>query len=274
MLREPLFHFLAAGALIFVLYGVLGGGADDSRTITVTAGQVDRLQQVFAGQWRRPPTPEELAGLIDAHIEEEILYREAVALGLDVDDTIVRRRLAQKMQFLIEDTAAPAEPAETDLIAFFEQHRARFRSPPILSFTHIYFSSDRRADAQADAQASLATLGALDRAPDRGDPFMLRHDYADVTEDEISRLFGREFGASVFALPQSDWQGPVRSGYGYHLVRIVAKTVPPEPEFAAVRADVLAAYMDDERRRVNAAVLDEIKARYSIVHAAADAPAA
>lgn len=271
MLREPLFHFLAAGALIFVLYGVFGGDTDDSRTITVTAGQVDRLEQVFAGQWRRPPTPEELAGLVDAHIEEEILYREAVALGLDVDDTIVRRRLAQKMQFLIEDTAAPTEPADAALVAYFEQHRERFRSPTILSFTHIYFSSDRRDNAQADAQSTLASLGELDRAPDQGDPFMLRHDYADVTEDEISRLFGREFGAALFALPASDWQGPVRSGYGYHLVRIVAKTVPPEPEFAAVRTDVLAAYMDSERRRLNAAVLDEIKARYTMVDAQTEA---
>ncbi|NJN51241.1 MAG: peptidyl-prolyl cis-trans isomerase [Gammaproteobacteria bacterium] len=270
ILREPLFHFLAAGAVIFALYGAIGGEADDTHTITLSPGQVDRLQQVFAGQWRRPPTQDELNGLIDAHIEEEILYREAMALGLDADDTIVRRRLAQKMQFLIEDVAAPSEPTHAQLTDYFGEHRSQFQLPPVVTFTHIYFSSDRRADAEGDARAQLEDIAQahdIERAPDRGDPFMLRHDYADITEAELGRLFGTPFAQSVFSLPESGWQGPVRSGYGFHLVRIVAKTTPPEPEFDAVKSDVRAAYLDEERRRLNGQVLDEIKARYTVVRA-------
>ncbi len=272
MLREPLFHFLAAGALIFLLYGWFGGDTNTATSVTVTAEQVDRLKQVFAGQWRRPPTESELRGLVDAHIEEEILYREAVALGLDADDTIVRRRLAQKMQFLIEDIAAPSAPTDAELTAYFEANRASFRLPPTLSFTHVYFSADRREDAAGDAATQLASLGDIDRAPDRGDAFMLRHDYADISAAELGRLFGREFAAAVFALPTGTWQGPVKSGYGFHLVRIVGKTVPAEPEFAEARARVATEYLEAERRRLNREALDAIKARYTVTVAPALAP--
>jgi hypothetical protein len=266
LLREPLLHFLAAGAFIFVAYALFGGGRDDTHTITVSDGQIGRLQQVFAAQWRREPTVDELNGLVESYIEEEILYREALALGLDKDDTIVRRRLAQKMQFLIEDTAAPSEPTEADLEAYFDAHKDDFQLPVVLSFTHVYFSADRRTDAEGDARAQLAQLAGLDRAPDHGDAFMLRYAYADVTQGEIARLFGREFATALFALPEgTDWQGPIRSGYGFHLVRIASKTTPPPPTFAGARDGVLAAYLDAERRRLNTETLSTIKARYRIV---------
>jgi peptidyl-prolyl cis-trans isomerase C len=265
MLREPLFHFLAIGALIFAAYGFFGADEGDTRRIEIGPGQIDRLTEVFAAQWRRPPTEAELGGLIDQQIEEEVLYREAVALGLDRDDTIVRRRLAQKMQFLIEDTAAAPEPTDAELEAFFDAHVADFQVAPYLSFTHVYFSSDRRADAQAHALRQLAGMVDVDRAPDRGDAFMLNYDYADVSRDDIARLFGVEFAERLFELPVGSWQGPVRSGYGFHLVRIVTKTVPPPPVYAEVRDAVLSAWLDAERRRTNTDTLEKIKASYEIV---------
>jgi hypothetical protein len=267
--REPLVHFLIFGALLFALDRWTGESDAESR-IDVDARQIERLQQAFAAQWRRAPSAEELRGLVEQHIEEEVLYREALSLGLDDDDTIVRRRLAQKMQFLIEDTTEPATPTEADLTGYFEAHRAEFRTAPFLTFSHVYFSADRRADAAADARAALATI-ARDPGSVRGDPFMLRYDYADVTRDDVARLFGGEFADALFALTTDDgiWQGPVRSGYGWHLVRVVAKTTPAEPAFADVREGVLAAWLDDARRRANRENLDRLRAQYEIaVHAA------
>jgi len=262
-LREPLVHFLAIGALMFAVDAYVGDD-DGSRRIDVDAAQVDRLRQVFTAQWRRPPTTAELDALIEQHVEEEVLYREALALGLDDDDTIVRRRLAQKMQFLIEDTATPPTPTDAMLEAYFAEHRSEFRTPPFLTFSHVYFSADRRADARADAEAALRNASTKLGAG-HGDPFMLRYDYADVTQDDVARLFGTEFADAIFDLPIGAWQGPVRSGYGFHLVRVVAKTEPPEPAFADVRDGVLAAWLEDARRRANRESLDRIRASYDVV---------
>jgi hypothetical protein len=175
------------------------------------------------------------------------------------------------MQFLIEDTAIPPEPTEAELEAFFAAHAAEFQVAPYLSFTHVYFSSDRRADAQAQALRQLTGIGDAERAPDRGDAFMLNYDYADVARDDIARLFGVEFADRLFELPVGTWQGPVRSGYGFHLVRIVTKTVPPPPVYSEVREAVLSAWLDAARRRTNTETLEKIKASYEIVVARRDA---
>lgn len=271
--REPLVHFIAAGAVIFAVAGVVGDATSESRRIEVTPGLVDRLQQVFAAQWRRPPTPAELEGLIESHVEEEVLYREALGLGLDKDDTIVRRRLAQKMQFMIEDVAVPPAPTDVELTIYFDANREQFRLPTTVTFSHVYFSVDRRDDAEHDALTTLAELAGEERADEertaaRGDAFMLRYDYADITEAELGRLFGREFAEAVFGLPVGGWQGPVRSGYGFHLVRLDRKNSPPEPTFGEARDGVLAAYLEAERRRMNREVLDGILASYEIVRSA------
>ena len=266
ILREPLVHFLAAGALIFIVYGLFGNRDDAaSRRIVVDAARIDNLTVLFAAQWQRPPSPDEIGGLIEQYIDEEVLYREAIALGLDESDTIVRRRLAQKMQFVIEDTARPPVVNETDLRAYFEEHVQDFATPPHLSFSHVYFSTDRRSDAVEAAQRMLTQIGVADRAPQGGDPFMLRYEYADVSHDDIARLFGAEFADRVFELPEGVWQGPVRSSYGVHLVRIVAKTVPAAPQFADVEAKVRDKWLEAARRRANADTLAKIKSRYEIV---------
>jgi peptidyl-prolyl cis-trans isomerase C len=265
LLKEPLVQFLTVGAVLFLLSALLPGDSDATHRIEVDAARIDQLRQVFTVQWRRPPTAAELEGLIAQHIDEEVLYREAMALGLDRDDTIVRRRLAQKMQFLIEDIAVPPAPTEAALESYFEAHRAEFRTAPYLTFTHVYFSADRRPDAEAAARSALALLQGADRGGGQGDPFMLRLDYADVTRDDVARLFGAEFADTLFALEPDGWQGPIRSSYGWHPVRIVSKFTPPEPEFADVRDAVLAAWLDAARRRANSESLDALKRRYDIV---------
>ena len=204
ILREPLLHFLVLGAGLFVLYGVVGKLADErSDRIVVTEAKIGNLAEVFERTWRRPPTPAELDGLIEDHLKEEIFYREALALGLDRDDTVIRRQLRLKMQFISEDVATQTEPTEAELRAFLAEHADRFRSPSRISFTQVYLSPDRRGeDAWSDAERLLVALNTGQSDPaEAGDPFLLEQDYRDLAAPDVERLFGQAFAARVGELP-------------------------------------------------------------------------
>jgi parvulin-like peptidyl-prolyl isomerase len=270
LLREPLLHFLAIGALLFVVYGIVSDGdrADDELRIEITAEDIAYLREVWHQQWRRAPTAWELQRLIDDRIREEILYREAIALSLDADDTIIRRRLAQKMQFLAEDLASQIEPSEEQLLAFYHDNHDKLTDPAQFSFTHIYFSRDQRGDkAAADAELVRRELldSAVERAPERGDRFMLESDFETLTERQVARLFGNEFAREVFQLTPDEWAGPVKSGYGLHLVRIFDTEPARLPEFEEIRSQVTNLYLDDLRRRTNEEVYERLKSRYEII---------
>jgi PPIC-type PPIASE domain len=238
ILREPLVHFLALGAGLFLLYGVLGGPGDGrSERIVVTEAKIENLAGLFERTWRRPPTPAELEGLIEDHIKEEIFYREALALGLDRDDIVIRRQLRLKMQFISEDFAPRAEPTENELRAFLAEHDDKFREPGRISFAQVYLSPDRRGDdIWADAERLLVALstGSSDPA-ESGDPFLLEQDYRDLAVPDIDRLFGRGFAARVAELPVGRWAGRVESGYGLHLVLVRDRTPARLPDLAEVR---------------------------------------
>ena len=270
LLREPLVHFLAIGALLFLVYGIVSDSdrAGDELRVEVTADDIDYLRTVWQQQWRRAPTAWELQRLIDNQIREEILYREAIALGLDADDTIIRRRLAQKMQFLAEDLATQAQPSDEQLLAFYNNNRDSLTDPAQYSFTHIYFSPDQRGDKVA-ADAELVRLELLDRAvehaPERGDRFMLESDFEALTEHQVARLFGNEFAREVFQLTPGEWAGPVVSGYGLHLVRVLDTEPARLPEFEEIRDRVTNLYLDDLRRRTNEEVYERLKSRYEII---------
>ncbi len=270
LLREPLLHFLAIGALLFVVYSIVSDGdrADDELRIEIGAADIAYLEKVWQQQWRREPTAWELQRLIDDRIREEILYREAIALSLDADDTIIRRRLAQKMQFLAEDLASQVEPSDEQLLAFYNDNHDELTDPAQFSFTHIYFSRDQRGDkAAADAERVRRELldRAVERAPEHGDRFMLESDFEALTERQVARLFGNEFAHEVFQLTPGEWAGPLESGYGVHLVRI-SNTEPARlPEFEEVRSQVTNLYLDDLRRRTNEEVYKRLKSRYEII---------
>lgn len=248
-LKEPLLHFLVAGSVLFAAYGWLNRGADGetdhaARTVRITANEVEWLKQTWARQWQRPPSEDELKGLVADYLKEELLAREARALKLDENDTVVRRRLAQKMQFMVQDTAQLAEPDEAALRRVYDAHRERFQSPARITFTHVYFNRERRgARAEADARAALQKLsrtGAAASASDLGDRFLSQYEFGEADEQAVASVLGAEFARRVFALDIGTWQGPIESGYGLHLVR-VAHRQPAQPrEFGAVRDEVLA----------------------------------
>lgn len=271
LLKEPLFHFLLIGLGLFFIFDLTGqqhrAGSNDASIVVGTA-QIERIQDVWEKQWRRQPTEKELHGLIERFIQEEVLYREALAIGLEKDDTIIRRRLVQKMRFLIQDIADQNQPEEAELKAFFEENREQFKSLARISFAHIYFNPDHRgATAVKDALQVLDNLKAnnIERASGHGDPFMLQHDYVEITRQEASRLFGSSFADDLFALRSGPWQGPIRSGYGIHLVRVGAYIPAHMPEFTEVKDRVRQEYIDIQRRKSNDKAIKDLKARYRIV---------
>lgn len=272
LIREPLFHFILLGILIFIAYFMLNPADESAGTnqIRVTQGDVDRYRQIFKKQWQRQPTQEELQGLIRAHLKEEVLYREALALGLEKDDTIVRRRLAQKMEFLITDVTVPAEVDDKTLMAYYEKNRESYSRAAKLSFRHIYFNPDKRGDRlTAEASALLSTLqttkAGIDVPREYGDRFMLGTNYSLVSTIEIEREYGSEFAGQLALLEPGSWQGLIESGYGIHLVYVQQREMASVYPFTEVRERVKNDYLFELRRTRNEEVLDKLKKRYEIV---------
>jgi peptidyl-prolyl cis-trans isomerase C len=265
-LREPLLHFVVAGFALFGIYGGWHGPSDNTepRRIEITADDVRRIEISWLARWQRPPTAAEMRGMIEEHVKEEILYREALALGLEKDDTIIRRRLAQKMDFLAEDVAALREPAPGEVEAWFAKNRERFAPPPLVTFRHLFFASDKRgAGAEAEARKALATLAGKDA--EGGDAFMFHSAYAEQTPDQVARVFGSKFAGSLFQETSGTWRGPVESGHGWHLVWIEALTPSEMPAFETVAEQAKAGWLSEQRAETKRATFEALKARYEIV---------
>lgn len=269
LFREPLVHFLILGALLFVVWRATASRADSgSDEIVITAARIQQLSSGFRMTWQRPPTETEFAGLIQDHLREEIYYREALALGFDRDDQVIRRRLRQKMQFLTEDVASAVEPTRAELQAFLDENLDMFRLEPRVTFQHVYFSVDRRGErAATDAERLLESLrdgtGNVDLAS-AGDPFVLPLAYLEARTTEIAGDFGARFAVQVEALPVGEWQGPIESGYGLHLVRVDARVDGRIPALDDVNDEVRRELLSKRRRDAEEAVFGALRERYTV----------
>ena len=258
LLKDPLIAFLGLGAVLIAAANWWENDTTD-RVINVDAAEVNRLTQQWNAQMGRSPSAEELEGLIESFIQEEIYFREALRLSLDQGDIIVRRRLVQKLNFLTEDIAASQAPSDAELRAFHDDNAERYRLPARYSFRHRYFSTDRRANAKADAEAALADPQA------KGDPFMLQRAYAERSERAVGDLFGRAFAADLAQLKASpDWQGPLRSAYGWHLVKLEQALPETQPPFAEVASRVARDLTAERREEANAAYYEALRSRYEV----------
>jgi PPIC-type PPIASE domain len=266
-LREPLLHFLAAGAAIFLVYRVVSGGDEGPREIVVSESRIEALAEGFARTWMRPPTAKEIRGLVDDYVREEIYYREAMALGLDRDDTVIRRRLRQKMEFISDDVASAREPTESELQSYLEENSAVFVDPPTLSFQQRLFSSDRRGDAALeDARQALGQLNAGDGVPaaSMGDPTLLPAEMAEVTPREVADLFGEAFAAEVEDAQVDRWIGPVQSPFGVHVVRLSSRKAGRLPTLAEIRPAVLREWQANRQEDVNEAFYRGLLTKYDV----------
>lgn len=271
LFREPLVQFLLIGAVLFGLYRLPGSdsvSASNNR-ITIGAGEIEQLRFMFMKQRQRPPTEDELRGLIDAHVQEEVLYREALAMGLDRDDTIVKRRLAQKLEFLTEDLSDAGSPTDAQLAAFFAEHGERYQAPSRLSFVHVYFSTAKRGKrAEQDARDDLVRLrkgvsaAALD---EMGDMFLLDYAYKDAAPEDIQKVFGQSFAEELVKLSEREWHGPIVSGYGVHLVKINERLTSRASLLDTVREQVKRDWLDAQRRQMKERMFKTLRERYEVV---------
>ncbi len=270
VLREPMAVFVLCGALLYLCAWWLDGQDGRSeRSIRVDAADVAQLRGYWEAQAERAPTAAELAALVDERIDEEVLYREALRLGLDRDDVIVRRRLAQKLAFLNAGTANIPAPDEGRLRAWFDRHRARYAVPDVFTLRLLYFSPERHGPAVVDvARAALHEVQDLgvDGAvpPGLGDPFMLPSVQADVGAAQLARDFGSAFPAALRAAPVGRWHGPVESALGVHLVQVVARRGAFAPTYEAVAAQVRDDYTEDARRQAHGAWVRGLRGAYRI----------
>ena len=272
LMREPLVHFILIGFSLFVIYSLItpGTSTSSSKRIELTQDDLTQLKLSWAAQWQRPPTTNELRGLIDEKLQKEILYREGIALGLDQNDEIIKRRMAQKMEFLAEDVSSLSEPSSAELKAWFEQNSARFTLPGLLTFRHFYFSPDKRgAKTQADAEQALEKLaGNLSDAQKSalGDKFMFQDYYADSSLEQIAKTFGTQFSEAIFKLAPGRWHGPIESGLGWHLVWIEAVTPGRVPDFDEVDSTQLKSeWVTDQRAESKRKSFELMRQRYEVV---------
>ena len=268
--RDPLAHFIIAGALLFIGYALMNRETDAPSTdpVHIGEGEIRWLKKTFANQWHREPTGEELHRLVSSLLEEELLAREAKTLGLDQNDTVVRRRLAQKLTFLVDDTSRISEPSDEDLRQFYDTNAERFRVEPRVSFTQIFFNPARRQHAETDAKAALvliSTSGGNERKATMGDPTLLDTEFHDVDAQTISNLFGPDFARSVFLLKPGSWSGPVKSGYGVHLVQITNLRPTTLRPFKEVRPKVLEEWRRQRENQTKAQYLGKLREKYGVV---------
>ena len=272
-LREPLLQFLLVGLLLFGGYGWLNGRSVDPNSanrIELTADDVRQIEIAWLAQGRAAPSAEQLRSLVEARVREEILYREALALGLDDGDTIVRRRMAQKMEFLFEDVAALREPSADELRAWFAENAQRFARPARVSFRHLYFSPDRRGGrARDDAARALAELAGKPSddlaAAALADSFMFQEYYGDRSLDEIADTFGPGFARALAELPLGAWSGPIESGYGWHLAWIDSLTPMRVPSFEEVESELEREWIEAQRAETRQRAFEAMRARYEVV---------
>jgi hypothetical protein len=269
LLREPLVHFLLIGAALFAVSGFVGKRADTAPgAIVITRGQIASLASGFTRTWQRPPTADELEGLIQDRVREEVYYREATALGLDKDDTIIRRRLRQKMEFVSEDVAAQAEPTDAELDTYLREHPDAFRVEPRFTFRQVYLSQEKHgADLARDAAGMLASLtkarpGA--EASRFGDPFLLGNAFDDVPAGEVAKQFGESFAARLAEVTPGRWQGPIESGYGLHLVFVASRTDASVPELATIHDAVRREWVNAKRLEANEAFYRGVLKKYNV----------
>jgi hypothetical protein len=266
-LKEPLFHFLLFGALIFAVYGWINRDVRAPDEIFISKGQQEHLVNMFSRTWQRPPTPEEYQGLLRDFIREEIAYRESVAMGLDEGDVIIRRRMRQKLELLTDEIVSFAEPQENELQSFLVENPDRFRSEAVMDLRQVYISVDKHGDNAINEATSVLNRLLADPEVDwmsQGDVVQLPALLKDIRTGELGRLFGKQFTDGLAGLDVGVWSGPIRSGYGLHLVAIDRLEAARDPSLVEVRDEVKTEWLEQRRRQATDELYDRMAQKYLI----------
>ena len=263
--REPLLHFLLIGAALFLYFNLVGGvsEAPDTKRIVVSSGQVEQLVANFERTWSRPPKPQELDAMVESHVREEVFYREALAMGLDQNDPMVRRRMRMKLEFMLEDLSGQ-DASDEVLSEFLKRNPDGFRDEVQLTLRQVYLNPDQRPDLENDAGLLLSRLND-GSAPDAiGDHTLAPRTYELAPQSEIARDFGDEFARQVASLPVGDWSGPVYSPFGAHLVKVEVRIDARLPELAEIRDEVLREYLAEKREQQKNLAYGKLREGYEV----------
>jgi len=262
--REPLLHFLLIGAALFVFYNLTNEQASEApNRIVVSSGQVEQLAANFKRTWMRLPTEDELNALIENHVREEVFYQEALAMGLDQNDPLVKRRMRMKLEFMLEDLASQDVTDEV-LTAFLKQHPDKFRSEAQLSFQQVFLNPDKRKDMASDAKQLLIRLNDGAAPKSVGDSTLVPYEYSLATQSEIARSFGEAFAKEVVKLKPGNWMGPVYSAYGGHLLKASERIEARQPELADIRAVVEREYLVLQRKEQKDRAYQKLREGYQV----------
>lgn len=271
-LREPLVQFLFLGGMIYLAYGLLAPQTeeDTSRKIIVDNAKVQWMQSSWVKRWNRPPTKKELDGLIEQYIKETVLYNEALKMGLDKNDGVIRRRLAQQVEFIAKDLVVYTPPSEEDLKKYYEEHQENYTPDATYTFTQIYFDPDKRGNKTLDdanqVKEQLNKQGSLlQDVSNLGDTFMIDRYFEATSELEIRKNFGTGFTKELVKLEPGKWHGTILSGYGVHLVYMQEVVKPSVPSLSKVKEQVLQDWTNDKREELNEQFYEALKAYYTIV---------
>jgi hypothetical protein len=271
--REPLLHFVLIGAGLFLLFRFTNGPAGDQPDrIVVTPAQVEQMEARFTRTWMRPPTKQEMAGLIESHVRDEVYYREAVAMGLDRNDRTVRQRMRLKLEFLLEDLSTVAEPGDEVLTAYLQENPDQFRVEARVSFRQVYLNPAKRQDMETDARSALSLLKRGAAPESVGDSTLMQEEYRLATQSDIARRLGEPFARQVIALPPGVWSGPLYSGLGGHLVKVTERMEGRLPELAEVRSQVEREYLAQRRQELKDQAYAKLLERYEVVIEAPKSP--
>jgi parvulin-like peptidyl-prolyl cis-trans isomerase-like protein len=266
LFREPLLHFLLIGVVLFAAFGKLAGPDTTGKRIVVSQAMVDQMAQEFQARWLRTPGDEELSGLIDSYVQDEILYRHGLSLGLDRDDPVIKRRVRQKLELMSEEQNAQAAPTDADLAAYMQKNPAPFLRPATVSFEQVLLEAP--GDQAAVARAVAAAHAALARGADPrklGRASMLPARVDNASRDDVARDFGTAFATTLTTLPLSAWSGPVASGFGTHLVRVTARTPAVLPPLNEVRPLVAREWENARRTASRDENYQKLRRNYDVV---------
>jgi len=270
-LREPLVHFLLLGATLFLIFEVFNNSVDpQSSRIVITDGQVEFLKASYTRIRQRTPTDEELKGLIGGYVREEIYYREALALGLDKDDSVIRRRLRQKMELMSDDLAGIVVPSDEQLHKFLEINADKFRIEPGIAFRHVFLDVTQRglsADDEAERLLEVLINEKNENAPDTlGDDLMYPKTFTLTPVSEIAKLFGKPFSLELTKIPPGKWSGPIQSGYGLHLVMVTKHVAGRLPQLDEIRETVEWEWSAANKKELKENIYRELSNKYTVVY--------
>jgi len=261
ILQEPLLHFLVVGSLLF--FYLSSTDTETKPQVTISQGKIKQLTAQFSKTRQRTPSDEELDALIENQIREDLAFEHGVQMGLVENDSIIKRRVQQKIEFMLNDSIGSIEPSHEDLQTYLESHKEHYTIAPIYSFKNVYINPEKHESVDAFI-IELQSKDLNTNYKILGDSMMLESEYKHISTAQIARLFGRKFAKSLDAIPLDDWQGPVKSGYGVHLVLIENKILKHSATLEEVETEVRRDFRADAQKKALNAFYNQLKEQYNV----------